>query len=315
MRGFVAAGGPTAEARRPWHRRVGRATVRALGMAAARWRPGPDFLVIGAKRAGTTFLFRQLESHPAVLPLFPSSRVLPLRENSKGVHYFDTAYGRGATWYRSHFATTARRRLVRRATGEEPVSGEASPYYLFHPHAAARVASALPDARLVVLLRDPVERAYSHFSEQRRNGIEPLGFVEALDAEPSRLAGEEERMEDDPSYVSFAHEHQGYAAQSRYADALARWLSLFPRERICLLCSEELYARPEEQLDVVVTFLGLRPRRLPLDGARNAAPRTPLPPDLRRDLAARFADDVHRLEQLTGRTFPWSSTADPQLRR
>ncbi|MDQ3148128.1 MAG: sulfotransferase [Actinomycetota bacterium] len=281
-------------------------------MATAPLRPLPDFLVIGAKRGGTTSLYRALEAHRNVLPLVPSSRILPLRENSKGVHYFDTGYHHGPTWYRSHFATGVARRLVVRGTGASAVTGEASPYYLFHPNAAERAASLVPGAKIVVLLRDPVERARSHFSEQRRNGVEALTFEEALEAEPLRLAGEVERMQRDPSYVSFAHEHQSYLAQSAYSDSLSRWLGRFPDDQVCVVCSEELYARPEEQVGRVLAFLGLGPGpgvasggRPPGLGVHNAAPRPPVPEALRRRLEAHFEADVALLEQLTGRSFPW----------
>src|SRR5689334_15880743 len=131
-------------------RRAGAASVRRYAVATARWRVTPDFLVIGAKRGGTTTLFKALRGHPDVEPIFPAL------ERMKSPHYFDLEYHRGEAWYRSHFAT--RRRLDRLAAerGVRPVTGEASPYYLFHPHAAERIAADVPDVKLVLLLRDPV---------------------------------------------------------------------------------------------------------------------------------------------------------------
>jgi hypothetical protein len=280
--------------------------VRSAAVSTAPLRPVPDFLVIGTKRGGTTSLYRYLEEHPAVLPLVPSSRYLPLKTNIKGVRYFDTGYHHGAWWYRSHFPTAPRRRLAERVLGTAPITGEASPYYLFHPCAAERAAQLVGHAKILVLLRNPVERTYSHYAEQRRNGIEPLSFVDAVAAEPARLGGERERMEADPRYASFAHQHQSYVAQSRYADSLARWLEHYPREQVCVLCSEDFYAAPERELARVHAFLGL-PAHRPADLVpHNAAPRAPLPEDLRRRLGESFADDVQRLERLTGRSFPWS---------
>ena len=96
----------------------------------------PDFLILGAQRGGTTSLFASLAAHPEVAP--PKERE---------IHFFNLNYWRGSRWYRRKF---------RRRPGE--VSGESSPYYLFHPHAPPRVAADLPSAKFVVLLRDPVEQ-------------------------------------------------------------------------------------------------------------------------------------------------------------
>jgi hypothetical protein len=269
-------------------------------------RPWPEFLIIGTKRGGTTSLYRYLELHPAVLPLVPSSRYLPLQDNIKGVKFFDTGYQHGPRWYRSHFPSTVARRLAGRPLGVAPITGEATPYYLFHPRAAERAAAVVGHAKVIVLLRDPVERAHSHWAERCRNGTEPLGFEAALEAEAGRLAGECERMDRDPTYASFAHQHQSYVAQSRYAESLARWKEHFPQDQLLVLCSEELYADPERELERVHAFLGLPHQRPPDLSARNAIVRESMPDPVRRHLESGFAADVQELEQVAGRTFPWS---------
>jgi hypothetical protein len=278
-------------------------------MSTAFVRPLPDFLIIGTKRGGTTSLYRYLEAHPAVLPLVPSARHLPLRDNMKGVRYFDTGYHHSRSWYRSHFPTAATRALAARETEVAPITGEASPYYLFHPTAAERAADVVADAKVIVLLRDPVERAYSHHAEQCRGGAEGLSFEEAVRAEPVRLAGEAERIRRDPRYRSHAHQHQSYVAQSRYAESLARWQAHFPAERMLVVCSEELFASPERELHRVQTFLGL-PHHCPPDlEPRNSAARAPMAADVRRTLEAALWDDVRQLERQVGRAFPWAWAA------
>jgi hypothetical protein len=284
-------------------------------MSTAVVRPLPDFLIIGAKRGGTTSLYRYLEAHPAVLPLVPSARHLPLRDNMKGVRYFDTGYHHSRSWYRSHFPTAATRALAGRETGVAPVTGEASPYYLFHPTAAERAATVVAAAKVIVLLRDPVERAYSHHAEQCRSGAEELSFEEAVRAEPVRLAGEADRIRRDPRYRSHAHQHQSYVAQSRYAESLARWQAHFPPERLLVVCSEELFASPERELHRVQTFLGL-PDHCPQDlEARNHAARAPMATDVRRTLEAALWDDVRQLERQVGRAFPWPWAATDDVQR
>ena len=181
-------------------RRVAKRAVREVGLATSPWRIDPDFLLIGAKRGGTTSLSRYLAEHPDVLDLFPRA------EKIKGLYYFDEQYPRGDRWYRSHFPTRAQRALRSRAGAPARV-GEASPYYLYHPLAPTRAAAAVPDARILVVLRDPVERAYSHWKERRSNDGDPLDFAAAIDAEEGRLAGEEARILGDPGAVSTAHRH------------------------------------------------------------------------------------------------------------
>jgi hypothetical protein len=283
-------------------RRAGRATVEAYGMATARWRALPDFLLIGAKRSGSTSLYRYLGEHPQVAPLFPSARRLPLmREDQKGVHYFDhPTDAHSLRWYRAHFQTgAARARRGRRVTGE------ASPYYLFHPLAAPRAAATVPGARILVLLREPVARTYSHWSEQHRNGVEPLDFEAALDAEASRTAGEEARLAADAHAVSFAHEHQSYVAQSEYADALERWVARFSRECILVLRSEDLYVTPQAAFDRVTDFLGIDRHRLRDARVWNAAPREPLTPATQTRLEAHFTPFRGRLASLVGPEITW----------
>ncbi|HMS87035.1 MAG TPA: hypothetical protein PKE56_01225, partial [Acidimicrobiales bacterium] len=117
--------------------------LRLVGLATADLRPGPDLLVIGAKRGGTTSLWRYLSEHPGVLPTFPRAQQI------KGTYFFDEEWHRGSRWYRSHFPTTATRRLAARRLGHPTVAFEASPYYLFHPLAPERARLVVPDALVV----------------------------------------------------------------------------------------------------------------------------------------------------------------------
>ncbi len=283
---------------------AGREAFRRYGMITSPLRPLPEFLVIGAKRAGTTSLFFDILRHPCVLPLFPSARLLPKRRDGKGPHFFDNEYSHGVAWYRAHFPSRFERRRVARRVGPV-VTGEASPYSLYHPLAPARAARHVPTLKLIALLRDPVERTYSHYKEQRRNGLETLTFEQALDAEPSRTAGEEERLLADDGYRSFPHEQQSYARQSEYDRGLARWLQHFPREQLLVLASENYYADPGAACQQVFSFLGLGPLTYAGRTALNAAPAAPMAAETRARLTARFAPHVHETERLTGQSFPW----------
>jgi hypothetical protein len=255
----------------------------------------PDFLIVGAQRCGTTSLFRDLAEHPAVVP--------PLFQ--KGIHFFDMHYGHGPRWYRGHFPVRAlaERRVAR--TGARPVTGEASPYYVFHPLAPARIARDLPGVKLVLLLRDPVERAFSAHRQETARGFETEPFERALDLEPVRLAGEVEKMLADPAYVSFSHQHHAYLARGHYAEQVARLFDLVGRDRVLVLDSAAFFETPEQVWERVLAFLGLPPWRPATFGQHNARPSRPLPAQLRARLDDYFAPHDERLAELLGEVPSW----------
>ena len=272
--------------------RVGDAahTIRRLAArASSGLRMLPAFVVVGTKRGGSTALFEYLLSHPLVL-----------RGNvRKGSRYFDMHYDRGWSWFRSTFPLALPGR-------DGVITGEASPYYMFHPLAPERLAAALPEARLLAVLRDPVDRAWSHWQYERRRGHEDLPFEEAIAREPERLAGQAERII--AGGASFAHRHYSYLARSRYAEQLERLYQLFPPTQVLGLHSESLLADPNAALAPVWSFLGLPPHPI-------AHPRTfkvggyadGMPPATRARLEAYFAPWNERLYQLPGITFRFVS--------
>jgi hypothetical protein len=284
---------------------AGRSVFRWYGSISADMRPLPDFILIGTKRGGTTSAYFHLLRHPDVLPMFPEARWLPKGRDGKGPHYFDSHFDRGERWYRGHFPSSYRRRTAQGRTGRPPLSGEASPYYLFHPHAPARMHALMPDVKLLVALRNPIERAYSHFREQARNGIETLSFEEALLREQRVLPEEAARLQRDPDYRSHAHEQQSYVGQSEYAMSLRRWLDLFPQEQLHVWFSEDYYAHPSSVLGAVASFLGLSPFSFPSAERLNAAPPAPLEPSTRGLLRARLEPDVRAVEAILGVSTPW----------
>lgn len=272
------------------------AVSRAVLRPTARLRVLPDFLVIGGQRCGTTSLHSVLTRHPNVA----SARLM------KGVHYFDTAYDHDLSWYRTHFPTSAYGKLVERRTGSPLLVGEASPYYLFHPLALERIRRDVPGAKLIALLRDPVERTLSHYKHEVRRGNEPLGMSEALAAEDGRLRGERERIvAEAPRYNSHAHQTFSYAARSRYDEQVARLFELFPREQVLVVASERFFAEPAAVYAETLAFLGL-PAFTPTEFPReNATPDRNVPPEVRSALAASFREPNERLFELLGERFPW----------
>ena len=265
-------------------RKVVRNAVWTYGRATARWRPLPDFLVLGAQKAGTTALYAYLRWHPGITG--PSW---------KEVSFFDRHWWRGVGWYRGQFPLRSGGLIV----------GEASPSYLFHPLAPERARMLVPDARLIVLVRNPVDRAYSQYQHEVALGREPLSFEDALAAEDERTRGEVDRLVADPRAFSRAWWDHTYVARGRYAEQLERWLRVFPREQLLVVATEELGEAPGETYASILSFLGAAPHTLgeyPRVFDRDYAP---MAPGTRAALASTFAEPNRRLEELLGRSFGW----------
>ena len=274
--------------------------IRAYGVATDGLRSLPDFLIIGGKRCATTTLYWNLVEHPGVAPLFPRAKHI------KGVHFFDWNFGRGVRWYRSHFPSAAYRSYARLRHGRTPIAGEASTSYLFHPHAPARAQQVAPEARLIVVVRNPVDRAWSHYRARVRHGREPLSFEEAIEAEPERLAGERERLLADGSYRSYPLEQQAYFSLGLYADPLAEWMNRFPRERVLVIRAEDLAGDPGRAYRSVLGFLDLQEWTPSTFRSLNVGPGSQdMSPETRTELQARFAPHNDRLARLLGLELGW----------
>ena len=240
--------------------------------------PLPDFLGLGTQKGGTTTLHRLLGKHPDVF--------LPA---CKEVHFFDQNYSAGEAWYREHF----------QAARADQRCGDITPFYLFHPDVPERIYQHIPNARLIVLLRDPVERAISQVFHAQRLGFEPLPIDEALAAEQSRLAT------GDP----YSFQKHSYLSRSRYLEQLDRYEALFPREQLLILRSEDLFSTPERIWQELLSFLELKPMDWP-----GALPRAnagdglgdQIDPALRQHLRQQLAETVAGVRSRYGITWEWS---------
>jgi Sulfotransferase domain len=264
--------------------------------------PLPTFLLVGAQKSATTSVIHYLGGHPDVFAL------------QDEVHFFDRHHDLGLDWYRSRFARVTTERAV----------GESTPEYMYLPEVLPRVAGALPDARLITVLRDPVDRAYSHFWHNRTRGLEDLSFEDALEAEAGRLAS------GDPT----ARARYSYLDRGRYLAQIQRILAHYPAGRLRVILFDDLrhdrvavvrslYRFLDVDDSVVpptisrernrfVTFRSQRLRkpirRLPRPLRRVAArfnirytsyPR--LAPEVRRRVAARLRDENRALAAWLGR--------------
>ena len=257
----------------------------------------PDFILVGVQKGGTTSLYAYLEQHPDVLGV-----------GAKELFYFDRRYALGETWYRSWFPKlSAKRRRERDARG--PVlTGEATTSYLDHPAVPARSAALVPEAKIIAVLRDPSERALSHYFHNKRKGREPLAPLEAFRAERQRLEGEAERALADPAYDSEALMHFNYLSRGHYAEHLDRWREHFPAERTLVLRSEDLFQNPAAVFSQTLEFLGLDEWAPEAFRVHNPGTnRREVPDDVRAFLDEHYAPHNARLGAMLGPEFDFSA--------
>ena len=231
----------------------------------------PDFVIIGAQKGGTSFLYYLLTRHPLVEP---AAR--------KELHFFDQPehFDKGAEWYRRCFPRVGSK------DGQRSITGEATPYYLFDPPVAERMAKIVPKTQLIALLRNPIDRAYSHYQMQVKRGTEPRSFEEAIE-----------------------QPHSSYVSRGIYVDQLLRWFEFFSKEQMLILKSEDFFERPVETLKVVLTFLDLpdwQPEASELQQRRHTGTYSQkMDPATRRRLEAYFEPYNQRLYEYLDVDFGW----------
>ena len=237
----------------------------------------PHFLGLGTQKGGTTTLQKLLEQHPGVfLP--------PCKE----VHYFSLNAEKPAHWYADHYRDA--RRGQRR--------GDITPFYLFPPEAPGRIHSLLPRVRMIVLLRDPVERALSHVFHARRHGFEALEVADALAAETQRLA----------SGNKYSFQKHSYIARSRYLEQLDRYEILFPKHQLLVLKSEDLFTNTEAVWEKIQKFLKLRLIPLPIELPRanaGSGEADEVPAEVRDRLRAALSTTASGVKQRYGIDWGW----------
>jgi hypothetical protein len=232
-------------------------------------------------------LFRALLTHPDI-----ASATF-----HKGVNYFDMNYFRGPTWYRGHFPLDRPGR--RRATFD------ASGYYMFHPHAPRRISADMPEVRVVAMVRDPVERAYSAHQHEFARGFESEDFATALALEDSRVEPALAMMLADEHAQSHAHRHQAYRRRGHYAQQLQPFLEALGTDQVHVIESELFFREPGREYARLLEFLRV-PSFVPASfGQYNAYRRAPMADSIRHELTTHFEPHDAALADLIGRTPVW----------
>ncbi|MEH7385241.1 sulfotransferase domain-containing protein [Bacillus sp. JJ1521] len=246
----------------------------------------PHFLIIGAMKCGTSSLYRNLVNHPQVISA-----------SKKEVHFFDKKFDRGLDWYLNHFPLLLENTNENR---QDLITGEASPKYLVHPDAPKRAYETLPNAKLIVLLRNPVDRAYSHYHHMARNRNELLSFEEAIMKEAGQLNQQMEKVLDNYKTIPTS-----YLTRGIYANQLERWMQYFPREQFLILKSEDFFKDTQSTFKQVTDFLGISEFDFSEHKQWNVGQYNRMEEQLREWLKLFFKPHNERLYQLLGRNLDW----------
>jgi len=253
--------------------------------ATARFRALPHFIIIGAMKSGTTSLFSAITKHPQII-----------RSHTKEIHFFNKHFEKGKRWYRAHFPLAGRVRSDYR-------TGEATPQYMLNPFVPERIHQLIPRVKLIAILRNPTERAISHYFHEVRKKREHLPIMRALQEEENRL----KRILHENDFTNPLYFHASYKKRGIYQEQLGRFLQYFPRQQLFVLSSEEFFSEPRESMRQVFTFLevdqnfevhDMKPRNV-------GSNRTEVDPQVYEYLNDYFSSQNRELYTLLGKKFNW----------
>jgi len=255
--------------------------------STAKFRSLPDFLIIGAQKGGTSSLAFYLSQHPSIRFSI-----------NKEVHFFDKNYFLGLNWYKSFFPF--------KLTNRNNSFGEATPFYLFHPHCPRRIKETLPDVKLIVLLRNPIDRAISHYNMQVRKGNEVnKSFEEAIMLETARTEKEMKKTLEDETYNNPTLQRFSYLERGKYYKQIKNWFNYFNQDQFLFLKSEDFFSNPINTLNEVSTFLNIEsftPKNLTI---QNEGSYHDIKKETKEKLLNFYKEDVISLSRLTGINFNW----------
>ena len=257
----------------------------------ARLRVLPDFLIIGVHKCGTTSLYDYLKQHPLVIQAF-----------KKEIPFFGRFYLKGENWYRAHFPTIFEKKMR-----PGSMTGEAYPGTIFDSRSPQRIQRLLPHAKMIVLMRNPVDRAFSHYQHNlRENKGEMLSFEEAIKEEAVRWAVEMAQRQEGERRIVKEYKVFSYLTRGHYAEHLEPWLEIFPRDQFHFIKTEEMSINSEAVLRGVFNFLSLSDFHL-ADYKRSNEGRygQKMNPETRKKLLDYYRPHNEKLARLLGRDFGW----------
>ncbi len=258
----------------------------------------PDFYIIGVQKSGTSALYDYLIEHPSIYP-----------SRTKEVRYFDKYYKNGINWYKVNFPLTIQKTSVKKILGKPFVTGEATERYIDHPRVPERIKNITPNAKFIVLLRNPIERAYSHWNMLKTSvkDKEKCSFEEAIKLEEERNAGKFEKLLNDPDYYDDNFFRFSYLKRGIYVEKLKHWMNVFPRKQFLIIKSEDFFQNPSKNYTEILSFLDLPSIDLQ-DYQKIGAGKyknSKIDPSFRKQLVEYFKPYNEQLYQFLGVNYQW----------
>ncbi|MCV0366633.1 MAG: sulfotransferase domain-containing protein [Nitrosopumilus sp.] len=249
----------------------------------------PDFIIIGTARSGTTSLYYNICQHPCVFPAAYDE-----------LGFFDSNFHLGLNWYRSLFPTLFSKWIVKH-NKKFAITGEDTPFYIWSPTVAKRILKILPNVKLIVLFRNPIDRAYSNYHLGVRAGSENLSFEDAIQVELNRLTNKIESENELEKYTT----PRSYIAKGLYANQLKIWLELFNNEQLFIISTEDFESKPQETLDKIFDFLQIPKNHVVNPEKHKVASYPKMKSETRKFLVDFYKKPNAELFSMIGREFDW----------
>ena len=242
----------------------------------------PTIFIIGVQKGGTTSLLTDLIQHPEIIA-----------PKYKETFYFNDVnnFNKGLNWYKSHFPLNLSNKIK---------TIDASANYFESIDAAKKIKEVVPDAKIILLLRNPVDRAFSHYKMAVKRGFEKLSFEAALESEQSRIEYGKSMGEH-----NYAFQKLGYASKGKYSDFLPSWLNQFNKDEILILSSEEYFNTPKKTLEQIVHFLNLNPFSFDTVNWKNKGNSETINETTKSNLEEYFKPYNEELYNLLGKKLTW----------
>lgn len=251
----------------------------------------PDFIIIGAKRCGTTSLYHYFGEHPCIVPSVHDK-----------LGFFDDNFNLGINWYKSLFPTILHKQYVK-FRKKKFMSYDVTSTYIQNPEVAKRIKQLLPNIKLIAILRNPADRAYSEYNLSIKKGIQTLSFEEVVNIEIEKIRECEKKLTG--VGVDFFTKSYNYLARGLYAKQLKTWFELFPRNQLLVISTEDLSLKPHKTLAEVFQFLNLPNYKIRNLERRSAEKYQKMGSNIRQILIGFFRPYNSELFKMIGKSFDW----------
>ena len=253
----------------------------------------PDFIIIGAGRAGTTALYTYLIQHPSIITASTDNDA-PVAD----LHFFEYMISDKISWYKSHFPRKSKNSFV---------TGEFTSTYMYHKKVPERIFNLIPKIKLIVILRNPVDKAYSTYNQQSHFNEVTSSFEETIKAEFARIDLIKNHIEytnNNPNFDNYVE--YNIIRHGIYFNYLEKWFKIFPKKQIFVVDSNELENVPQQTLNKVFEFLNLSPHEIPNLAKVNIGKYSPMTESTRQSLIEFYKPHNAKLNNLLGTNFDWN---------